>query len=122
MHSHRILRNECSITEAMDIDADSRILNHMPFFHVAGAFTGVLPPLITGGAMVLMDGGSRREALELIERERVTVFSGIPTHFIDLLNHPTRSTARRLVAAQRLDRRRQQPARGHPGGRSTGSG
>src|SRR3954468_23560766 len=86
VHSSRVLRNECSISEAMDIDADSRVMNHMPFFHIAGACTGVLPPLITGGAMILMERWDVEEAFRLIERERVTVLSGIPTHFIDLLN------------------------------------
>ncbi len=88
VHSSRVLRNEHSISEAMDIDASSRVLNHMPFFHIAGACTGVLPPLITGGAMILMERWDPTAALELVERERVTVLSGIPTHFIDLINHP----------------------------------
>jgi fatty-acyl-CoA synthase len=86
VHSSRVLRNECSISEAMDIDATSRVMNHMPFFHIAGACTGVLPPLITGGAMILMERWDVEEAFRLIEAERVTVLSGIPTHFIDLLN------------------------------------
>jgi fatty-acyl-CoA synthase len=89
VHSHRILRNECSITEAMDVGPESRILNHLPWFHVGGGFTGVLPPLITGAAMVVMDVWEPGAALELIEREGVTVLSGIPTHFIDVLNHPS---------------------------------
>jgi fatty-acyl-CoA synthase len=88
VHSHRILRNEHSISEAMEISSESRVMNHMPFFHVAGGFTGILPPLITGGAMVIMERWDPGLALELIERERATVFSGIPTHFIDVLNHP----------------------------------
>jgi len=92
VHSSRVLRNECSISEAMDIDSSSRVMNHMPFFHIAGACTGVLPPLITGGAMILMERWDVEEAFRLIERERVTVLSGIPTHFIDLLNHDALAT------------------------------
>jgi fatty-acyl-CoA synthase len=88
VHSHRILRNEHSIAEAMDVGPDSRVMNHMPFFHVAGGFTGILPPLIAGGAMLVMDRWDPTAAFELIERERATVMGGIPTHFIDLLNHP----------------------------------
>ena len=91
VHTHRILRNEHSIAAALDHDEHSRVMNHMPFFHVAGGFTGILPPLITGGAMILMDRWDPKRAFELIERERVTVFSGIPTHFIDLLQHPDRA-------------------------------
>jgi fatty-acyl-CoA synthase len=89
VHSHQILRNECSITEWMGIGPDSRILGHMPWFHVAGGFTGILPALIAGAALVVMDHWDPRTALELIARERVTSFSGIPTHFIDLVNHPS---------------------------------
>jgi fatty-acyl-CoA synthase len=90
VHSHQILRNEHSIAEAMDIGPESRVMNHMPFFHVAGGFTGILPPLITGGAMLVVDRWDPTAAFELIERERATVMSGIPTHFIDLINHPDR--------------------------------
>jgi fatty-acyl-CoA synthase len=93
VHSSRVLRNECSISEAMDIDETSRVMNHMPFFHIAGACTGVLPPLITGGAMILMERWDVAEAFRLIETERVTVLSGIPTHFIDLLNDDAIETA-----------------------------
>lgn len=92
VHSHRILRNEHSISEAMDIGPESRVMNHMPFFHVAGGFTGILPPLIAGGAMLLMERWDPTEAFELIEHEGATVMSGIPTHFIDLLNHPRRES------------------------------
>jgi fatty-acyl-CoA synthase len=90
VHSHRILRNEHSISEAMDVGPESRVMNHMPFFHVAGGFTGILPPLITGGAMLVMDRWDPIAAFELIERERASVMGGIPTHFIDLINHPDR--------------------------------
>jgi fatty-acyl-CoA synthase len=88
VHSHLILRNECSIAEWLDIGPDSRILGHMPFFHVAGGFSAILPALISGGALVLMDHWDVAAALSAIERERVSSFSGIPTHFIDVLNHP----------------------------------
>jgi fatty-acyl-CoA synthase len=88
VHTHLILRNECSIAEWLDIGPESRILGHMPFFHVAGGFSGILPALISGGALVLMDHWDVDAALRLIEEERITSFSGIPTHFIDLLNHP----------------------------------
>ena len=39
-----------------------------------------------------MDHWDRTRALELIDREGITSFSGIPTHFIDLLTHPDRDS------------------------------
>jgi fatty-acyl-CoA synthase len=91
VHSHRILRNECSIAEWLGIEPGSRTLGHMPFFHVAGGLSATLPAVISGGALVLMDRWSPTRALELIERERISVFGGTPTHFIDLLQHPDRA-------------------------------
>jgi fatty-acyl-CoA synthase len=88
VHSHRVLRNEVSISEYLRIEPDSRILGHMPFFHVAGGLSAILPPVITGAALVLMERWDPTRAMELIERERITVFGGIATHFIDLLDHP----------------------------------
>jgi fatty-acyl-CoA synthase len=88
VHTHEILRNECDIAAWMDVGPQSRLLGHMPLFHVAGAFTSVLPPLLTGAALILMTHWQPPLALELIERERIDVLFGIPTHFIDLLSAP----------------------------------
>lgn len=90
VHSHRILRNECSIAGYFGLESDSRILGHMPFFHVAGSVTGIMVTLISGGALVLMERWDPTVALELVEREKVSFLGGIPTHFIDLLSHPDR--------------------------------
>ncbi len=90
MHSHAILEQEGAIADWLDIDADSRALGHMPFYHVAGGLSATLPALITGSRVVLMDSWDAGEALRLIEAHRITVFGGIATHFIDLLNHPGR--------------------------------
>jgi acyl-CoA synthetase (AMP-forming)/AMP-acid ligase II len=88
MHSHNVLRNECAITEWLAIDENSRILGHMPFFHVAGGLSALLPALISGGSVVLLDHWDPSRALDVISEQRVSVFGGIATHFIDLINHP----------------------------------
>jgi fatty-acyl-CoA synthase len=88
MHSHRVLRNECSIAEWLQIDSSSKTLGHMPFFHAAGGLCAVLPALITGSQIVLMSEWNPTRALELIERHGITTFGGIATHYVDLLNHP----------------------------------
>jgi fatty-acyl-CoA synthase len=86
MHDHRVLRMMTEVSDWFGYTARDRILGHLPFFHVAGLFSSFLPAVITGAAIVLMEQWSAQRALELIEQERVSVLSGIPTHFLDLLS------------------------------------
>jgi long-chain acyl-CoA synthetase len=58
-----------------------------PFFHIAGV-TGICVITATGGAIVTQYKWDPAEALELIERERVTVVAGVPTVVRQLLEHP----------------------------------
>jgi fatty-acyl-CoA synthase len=88
MHTHRAIRMMTAVTEWMGIGPEDRILGHLPLFHVAGVFSSFLPALIGGGAFVQMDQWEPTRALELVQKEGVSVLSGIPTHFIDLVRHP----------------------------------
>ncbi len=50
----------------------------VPFFHVIGSLSVLLPNMAAGGKLVLMPKFDAREAVALIERERVTVTGGVP--------------------------------------------
>jgi acyl-CoA synthetase (AMP-forming)/AMP-acid ligase II len=63
-------------------------LAFMPFFHVSGAEFVVLSALTHGGKIVIMKRWDAATALQLIERERVSQFSGPPSIFWDILAHP----------------------------------
>jgi fatty-acyl-CoA synthase len=86
MHSHQILRNAANIARVMHTEPSDVILGHMPLYHVAGAVTACSVMLLLGCTMVTMAQWQTDEALEIIERERVSIFGGIPTHFIDCLD------------------------------------
>ncbi|MBG0831294.1 acyl--CoA ligase [Planomonospora sp. ID67723] len=60
----------------------------VPLFHVTGCFAVMTTTMFTGGGLVLMYKWDAGRALELIEREKVTVFSGVPTNVWQLLSHP----------------------------------
>ncbi|WP_449062820.1 class I adenylate-forming enzyme family protein [Planomonospora algeriensis] len=60
----------------------------VPLFHVTGCFAVMTTTMFTGGGLVLMYKWDAERALELIEREKVTVFSGVPTNVWQLLSHP----------------------------------
>lgn len=59
-----------------------------PLFHVTACNCILHPATLVGGALVLMYKWDPGRALELIEREKVTNFSGVPTMGRELLLHP----------------------------------
>lgn len=60
----------------------------VPLFHVTGLVPVMLSCFTNGFKLVIMYKWSPERALELIERERVTQFVGVPTMTIDLLESP----------------------------------
>jgi long-chain acyl-CoA synthetase len=59
-----------------------------PLFHVTACNCLLHPCTLAGGTIVLMYKWDAGRALELIERERVTNFSGVPTMSREMLSHP----------------------------------
>ncbi len=59
-----------------------------PLFHVTANNCLLHPATAIGGAVVLMRRWDPARALELIEREKVTSLSGVPTMSRELVNHP----------------------------------
>ena len=60
----------------------------VPLFHVTGNVPVLLSSLASGLKLVIMHKWDPERALQLIERERVTNFVGVPTQSWDLLEHP----------------------------------
>lgn len=60
----------------------------VPLFHVTGCIPVMLGCLASGLKLVVMHKWNPERALELIERERVTNFVGVPTQSYDLLQSP----------------------------------
>jgi long-chain acyl-CoA synthetase len=63
----------------------------VPFFHVTGCISTLVPTVNNGNKLVLMRKWDAETALQLIERERVTVTGGVPTIAWQLVEHPNRS-------------------------------
>jgi long-chain acyl-CoA synthetase len=60
----------------------------VPLFHVTGTVSVLLSCVAAGLELVMMYKWDPERALELIERERVTNFVGVPTQSWDMLEHP----------------------------------
>ena len=68
-----------------------RTLLSVPLFHVTGEVPVMLNSFVVARTMVLMPKWDAREALRLIEKEKLTYFVGVPTMSLELMNHPDRS-------------------------------
>jgi long-chain acyl-CoA synthetase len=60
----------------------------VPLFHVTGCVPVMLGSFIGGAKLVMMYKWDVDKALQLIERERVTTFVGVPTQSWDLVHSP----------------------------------
>jgi acyl-CoA synthetase (AMP-forming)/AMP-acid ligase II len=60
----------------------------VPLFHVTGCHTLFLLSMIAGRKTVMMPYWDAKEALKLIESERITYFNGVPTMSMELMDHP----------------------------------
>ncbi|MFA5775505.1 MAG: long-chain fatty acid--CoA ligase, partial [Ilumatobacteraceae bacterium] len=61
----------------------------VPLFHVTGCVPVMLSCFIAGLKLVIMYKWDVDKALEMIERERITNFVGVPTQSWDLVNSPS---------------------------------
>lgn len=69
-------------------------LTILPLMHVGGIGLFTLPTLLAGGTVVMPRGFDPAEALRLIERERVTLFLGVPAIHAMLVEAPAFATAK----------------------------
>jgi long-chain acyl-CoA synthetase len=64
----------------------------VPFFHATGCHAILLGNTAVGGKLVLMHHWDPERALELIERERITTFGGVPAMVMQVLDSPNFET------------------------------
>jgi long-chain acyl-CoA synthetase len=83
-------RNVEAVLALFALERDDVILGALPLFHSFGQTCALNAAVAAGARLVLMPRFAAGEALELIEREGVTVFEGVPTMYSALLNHPER--------------------------------
>lgn len=69
-------------------DSTPGALLAVPLFHVTGCNCCLHPVTAVGGKLILMYRWDPEEALEIIERERPSTFTGVPTMTRELLNSP----------------------------------
>ena len=87
-----LLAAAAATVDAIGLTPDDVVFGLTTLFNVFGLGPGVLGTTIAGASLILQERHDPAAALELMERERVTVHHGVPTTFITELHEPTLAT------------------------------
>jgi long-chain acyl-CoA synthetase len=89
--THANLRRNCEISYGLfDLGPNAVVLGALPLFHSFGQTCGLNATIASGGTLTLIPRFDPRKALEIIARDRVSVFEGVPTMYGAMLHEPDR--------------------------------
>jgi long-chain acyl-CoA synthetase len=90
--THDNLRTNCEVTATtlVELTPDDVILGALPLFHSFGQTCGLNAAVANGACLTLIPRFDPAKALEMIKRDNVTVFEGVPTMYHAILNVPDR--------------------------------
>ncbi|HEX8103614.1 MAG TPA: long-chain fatty acid--CoA ligase [Solirubrobacteraceae bacterium] len=77
-------------TDLGQLSEEDVVLGALPLFHSFGQTCGLNSAIKMGAVLDLIPRFDPGKALEVIQRDKVTVFQGVPTMYHALLNHPER--------------------------------
>ncbi len=87
--THANLAINADVTKQLfSLGREDVVLGALPLFHAFGQTCGLNAALSAGASLALLPRFDAGDALSAIERERVTVFEGVPTMYAALLHHP----------------------------------
>ncbi|MBX7222266.1 MAG: AMP-binding protein [Blastocatellia bacterium] len=86
---HNILNNAFFVGELMKLTEADRLVIPVPLYHCFGMVMGNLACLTHGATAIYPAAGFEPQAvLEAVQEEKATALHGVPTMFINLLEHP----------------------------------
>ena len=74
--------------DAPNMETTDVFLTAIPLFHIYGMTTAMNAPIYMAGTMVMLPRPDPLEVLKAIQNQKVTVYSGVPTLYSQLINHP----------------------------------
>jgi fatty-acyl-CoA synthase len=93
-----LLSTAAAAAEGIGLEQDDVVFGLTTLFNIFGLAPGVLGTFLAGAALVLQEDQDPAKALETAERERVTVYHGVPTSFVmDLLEPSLRERDLRSI-------------------------
>ncbi len=82
--THANMRRNASVTATtlLGLGPDDVVMGCLPLFHSFGQTCGLNAAVLSGACLTLVPRFSAAQALRVIERDRVTVFEGVPTMYV----------------------------------------
>jgi long-chain acyl-CoA synthetase len=86
--THANMRRNASVTATtlLALGPDDVMMGCLPLFHSFGQTCGLNAAVQSGACLTLIPRFSAAQALRVIERDRVTVFEGVPTMYVAMLH------------------------------------
>ncbi len=79
-------RNSETVARMLELGPRDVLLGALPLFHAFGQTCGLNAAVASGAELTLIPRFEPTKALEILERDRVTVFEGVPTMFSAMLH------------------------------------
>jgi long-chain acyl-CoA synthetase len=86
--THANLRTNCEVTAQTlaQLTPEDVVLGALPLFHSFGQTCGLNASVSAGACLSMIPRFDPKKALEIIQRDKVTVFEGVPTMYHAILN------------------------------------
>ncbi|MCL2025507.1 MAG: AMP-binding protein [Leptospirales bacterium] len=81
LSNKNLISNAIGMTEKMAVTADDKICLQPPLFHTFGCVACVVVGFMNGSSIMVMEKFQPEVTLKMIEQERSTILSGVPTMF-----------------------------------------
>jgi len=85
-HSNLRRNVEVTLETLIQIDENDTLLGALPLFHSFGQTCGLNCGVAAGARLTLIPRFDPDKALEIIQRDKVTIFEGVPTMYTAMLN------------------------------------
>jgi long-chain acyl-CoA synthetase len=86
--THANLHRNATVTSTalLDLGPQDVVMGCLPLFHSFGQTCGLNAAVLAGACLTLLPRFDPATALKVIERDRVTIFEGVPTMYVAMLN------------------------------------
>lgn len=89
--THENLRSNAEVSVSLFGSRDGDVIfGGLPFFHIFGQTCALNSAVLAGATVTILPKFDPAKALEIIQRDKVTIFEGVPTMYIALLRTPGR--------------------------------